>query len=400
MDSAPETLAGISVDAVREQLAQLGHDDVSDEEVREFLKQLSADAAFIAEDAAVPPQAGPAASARPRRAARTTASAAKARAASMQGPSAREAAREALEPTRVPTSPRRTPRTAKKKAPSGIAPAEKSADARRAAVARGADGAPISVVESPEPRTPSTASSRRTCGRPREASTPRCTFGSAPRFARDGGGADAARPSSASPSSPTRTRVVAASAAASRRIDSARFASESNRCGSVIRSAIPATRGATPGQYRVTDRVARAAQFSAAWRKDAFLKNAELKTEARAHVAAVPRKPQNFAAAFARAQARADASIAKAKRAARAAREEKMSREDWEMHFELSRRARVKLTDARDARDERKEKTTGGRTTRGSKPAAARGFTAPCDNRRDDVRWEVRRKMAAPPVLS
>ena len=395
MDSAAETLAGISVDAVREQLAQLGHDDVSDEVIREFLKQLSADAAFIAEDAAVPPQAGPAASARPRRAARTTASAAKARAASMQGPSAREAAREALEPTRVPTSPRRTPRTAKKKAPSGIAPAEKSADARRAAVARGADGAPISVVESPEPRTPSTASSRCTCGRPREASTPRCTFGSAPRFARDGGGADAARPSSASPSSPTRTRVVAASAAASRRIDSARFASESNRCGSVIRSAIPATRGATPGQYRVTDRVARAAQFSAAWRKDAFLKNAELRTEARARAAAVPRKPQNFAAAFAQAQARADANVERAKRAARAARGEKLSREDWERHFELSRRARVKLTDAAEARDETRKKTTGG-----AKPAPPRGFTAPCDNRRDDVRWEVRRRMAAPPVLS
>ena len=396
MDSAPEILAGISVDAVREQLAQLGHDDVSDEVIREFLKQLTADAAFL-EDAAVPPQAAPP-PARPRRASRTTSSAARARAASTESPNAREAAREELEPTRVPTSPRRTPRTAEKKAPSVIAPAPTAA--RRAAVPRGTDGAPISVAASPEPRTPSTASSRRACGRPREASAPRSTFGSAPRFARDGRRADAARPGSARPSSPTRTLVVAASAAASRRIDSARLSSKSNARGSVIRSAIPATRGATPGQYRVTDRVARAAQFTTAWRKDAFLKNAELKTEARAHVAAVPRKPQNFAAAFARAQARADASIAKAKRAARAAREEKMSREDWEMHFELSRRARVKLTDARDARDERKEKTTGGRTTRGSKPAAARGFTAPCDNRRDDVRWEVRRKMAAPPVLS
>ena len=47
MEPAPETLAGISVDAVREQLKQLGHDDVSDEVIREFLKQLSADAAFI-----------------------------------------------------------------------------------------------------------------------------------------------------------------------------------------------------------------------------------------------------------------------------------------------------------------------------------------------------------------
>jgi hypothetical protein len=56
---APETLAGISVDAVRELLAQLGHDDVSDEVIREFLKQLTADAAFL-EDAAVPPQAAPA----------------------------------------------------------------------------------------------------------------------------------------------------------------------------------------------------------------------------------------------------------------------------------------------------------------------------------------------------
>ena len=59
MDSAPETLAGISVDAVREQLAQLGHDDVSDEVIREFLKQLTADAAFL-EEPAVPPRAAPA----------------------------------------------------------------------------------------------------------------------------------------------------------------------------------------------------------------------------------------------------------------------------------------------------------------------------------------------------
>ena len=172
----------------------------------------------------------------------------------------------------------------------------------------------------------------------------------------------------------------------------------SNR--SVIRAAIPAARGAKPGQYRVTDRVARAAQYSVAWRKDAFLKNAELRTEARERAAVVPRKPQNFAAAFARAQARADARVKEAKRAARAEKEraEKMSREDWERHFELSRRARVKLTDAGETRGEKTKR--GGGTTRGSKPAAPRGFTAPSDNRRDDVRWEVRRRMAAPPVLS
>lgn len=397
---APETLAGISVDAVREQLAQLGHDDVSDEVIREFLKQLTADAAFL-EDAAIPPQAAPA---RPRRVARTTSSAARARAASAAGPSARESAREEPEPARVPTSPpRRTPRCAKKKAPSGI-DATRTAEptpARRAAVARGADGAPIPTAASPySPRTPSTASSARASGRSREASTPRSTFGSAPRFAearRREKNADAARPSSARPSSPTRTRVVAA------RLDSMRLASGSTKKPSnrsVIRAAIPAARGAKPGQYRVTDRVARAAQYSVAWRKDAFLKNAELRTEARERAAVVPRKPQNFAAAFARAQARADARVEEAKRAARAEKEraEKMSREDWERHFELSRRARVKLTDAGETRGEKTKR--GGGTTRGSKPAAPRGFTAPSDNRRDDVRWEVRRRMAAPPVLS
>jgi predicted secreted protein len=185
---------------------------------------------------------------------------------------------------------------------------------------------------------------------------------------------------------------------------------------SVIRAAIPAARGAKPGQYRVTDRVARAAQYSVAWRKDAFLKNAELRTDARERAAVVPRKPQNFAAAFARAQARAEARVEEAKRAARAEnkteRAEKMSREDWERHFELSRRARVKLTDAGDARDEgrgffTKKKTSpspvaAGGTTRESKPRgrSPREFTPPCDKRRDDVRWEVRRRMAAPPVLS
>ena len=409
MDSAPETLAGISVDAVRELLAQLGHDDVSDEVIREFLKQLTADAAFL-EEPAVPHRAAPA-PARPRRAARTTASAAKARAASAEGASARETAREAPEPMRVPTSPRRTPRTeeAKKKAPSVVvAPAPRGA-ARRGAVARGADGAPIPVAASAfSPRTPSAASSTPR----RDASTPiRSTFGSAPRFARDPlGPAGAARPRSARPSSPTRTRVVAASErGASRRIDSE---PSPNRTKSVIRAAIPAARGATPGQYRVTDRVARAARYSDAWREDAFLRNAELRTDARARAAVVPRRPQNFAAAFARAQARSDANVERAKREARAARGEKLSREDWERYFELSRRARVKLTDAGDARDEgrgffTKKKTSpspvaAGGTTRESKPRgrSPREFTPPCDKRRDDVRWEVRRRMAAPPVLS
>jgi len=404
MDSAPETLAGISVDAVREQLAQLGHDDVSDEVIREFLKQLTADAAFL-EEPAVPPRAAPA-PARPRRAARTTASAAKARAASAEGASARETAREAPEPMRVPTSPRRTPRTEEpKNRRTVVAPAPRGA-ARRGAVARGADGAPIPVAASVlSPRTPSAASSTPR----RDASTPiRSTFGSAPRFARDSGGP--ARPPSARRSSPTRTRVVAASERgafrANARIDSEPVIRDPK---SVIRAAIPVARGATPGQYRVTDRVARAARYSDAWREDAFLRNAELRTDARARAAVVPRRPQNFAAAFARAQARSDANVERAKREARAARGEKLSREDWERHFELSRRARVKLTDAGNARDEgrgfRKKTSPSplrGGMTRESKPRGrlSREFTPPCDNRRDDVRWEVRRRMAAPPVLS
>ena len=415
MDSAPETLAGISVDAVREQLAQLGHDDVSDEVIREFLKQLTADAAFL-EEPAVPHRAAPA-PARPRRAARTTASAAKARAASAEGASARETAREAPEPMRVPTSPRRTPRTeeAKKKAPSVVvAPAPRGA-ARLGAVARGADGAPIPVAASVfSPRTPSAASSTPR----RDASTPiRSTFGSAPRFAPDPlgpgpGPAGAAPPRSARRSSPPRTRVVAASERGTsfraRRIDSE---PSTNRTKSVIRAAIPVARGATPGQYRVTDRVARAARYSDAWREDAFLRNAELRTDARARAAVVPRRPQNFAAAFARAQARSDANVDRAKREARAARGEKLSREDWERHFELSRRARVKLTDAgndagndegRGSRQKTSPSPLRGGTTRESKPRGrlSREFTPPCDNRRDDVRWEVRRRMAAPPTLS
>ena len=406
MDSAPETLAGISVDAVREQLAQLGHDDVSDEVIREFLKQLTADAAFL-EEPAVPPRAAPA-PARPRRAARTTASAAKARAASAEGASARETAREAPEPMRVPTSPRRTPRTEEaKNRRTVVAPAPRGA-ARLGAVARGADGAPIPVAASVfSPRTPSAASSTPR----RDASTPiRSTFGSAPRFARDPlGPAGAARPRSARPSSPTRTRVVAASErGASRRIDSE---PSPNRTKSVIRAAIPVARGATPGQYRVTDRVARAARYSDAWREDAFLRNAELRTDARARAAVVPRRPQNFAAAFARAQARSDANLERAKREARAARGEKLCREDWERHFELSRRARVKLTDAgndagndegRGSRKKTSPSPLRGGTTRESKPRGrlSREFTPPCDNRRDDVWWEVRRRMAAPPTLS
>ena len=336
MESAPETLAGISVDAVREQLAQLGHDDVSDEVIREFLKQLTADAAFL-EEPAVPHRAAPA-PARPRRAARTTASAAKARAASAEGASARETAREAPEPMRVPTSPRRTPRTeeAKKKAPSVVvAPAPRGA-ARRGAVARGADGAPIPVAASAfSPRTPSAASSTPR----RDASTPiRSTFGSAPRFARDPLGPPARAPRSARPS---RRRARASSRLPSAGVGANRFGTEPIRPRIRDPRGDPRRARRDPGRYRVTDRVARAARYSDAWREDAFLRNAELRTHARARAAVVPRRPQNFAAAFARAQARSDANVERAKREARTARGEKLSREDWERYFELSRRARV-----------------------------------------------------------
>jgi hypothetical protein len=148
------------------------------------------------------------------------------------------------------------------------------------------------------------------------------------------------------------------------------------------------------------DRVARAALYSDAWRKDSFLKHACFRTEVARGPAAVPRKLQDFAAAFARKQASSDA---RGETAGPAAEErEKRSREAWERHFELRRRATVKLTDTGGAREERK----GSRDSKparggggGGKVISSRGFQTPSENRRDDVRWEIRRRMAAPPVL-
>ena len=398
MDSAPETLAGISVDAVREQLAQLGHDDVSDEVIREFLKQLTADAAFL-EEPAVPHRAAPA-PARPRRAARTTASAAKARAASAEGASARETRASARAHARATAEAHAANRRSEEEHRlSSSRPRPGRGHSRRRA---GRGRRPTVAASVFSPRTPSAASSTPR----RDASTPiRSTFG--PREVRAGPTRSRRAARRARPAVLANAPRVVAAPSAERRGESIRTGPESNE--SVIRAAISAARGATPGSTgSPTAWGGRATQTRGARRAT----NAELRTDARARAAVVPRRPQNFAAAFARAQARSDANVERAKREARAARGEKLSREDWERYFELSRRARVKLTDAGDARDEgrgffTKKKTSpspvaAGGTTRESKPRgrSPREFTPPCDKRRDDVRWEVRRRMAAPPVLS
>ena len=379
MEPAPETLAGISVDAVREQLKQLGHDDVSDEVIREFLKQLSADAAFIETPAvAFASQDTQSTSSRPRRAERTTLSASKARAASALKLKAPSAPKE-KEPTCVPTSPKALAR----KQASMSTP---TSTMGRSATARGADGALVSPNIAPH--TPSmTSSARRTTpggaststsskmstprtthtpSKQRSAHTPssvRSTFGTASRFGTPKASPAPSRPASACP----RTRTVASSVDAN-----ARFVE--SKLFSVIR-APRETRGTKAGQFRVVDRVARAAQFAEAWRKDSFLRNGETRTEVRQQAAFVPRKLENFASKFASAQANTDACLLLAKKAQR--EREKVTREDWERHFEISRRAQVRLTDI----------------------GGTRKFQTPQDSRRDDVRWEVRRRMAAPPVL-
>ena len=87
------SLGGVTVDAVREQLKQLGHEDVSDSVISEFLSQLSVDASRFATPSA--PRSGRGAlrlhrarrgrrtsPPKPRRIARTTSAAARARASS------------------------------------------------------------------------------------------------------------------------------------------------------------------------------------------------------------------------------------------------------------------------------------------------------------------------------
>tara|TARA_B110000977_G_scaffold53398_1_gene72566 strand:+ start:37197 stop:38390 length:1194 start_codon:yes stop_codon:yes gene_type:complete len=397
MEPAPETLAGISVDAVREQLKQLGHDCVSDEVIREFLiqlaaEQLTADAAFIETPAvAVPSQEIQANSRRPRRAARTTASAAKARAAA-DGTSNAPSAPTDPETARVPTSPKVLQSKEKKQTPA-VTPTPTTG---RSITARGADGSLMETETAPQ--TPSTTSSvraRRTTpgsastSKSSKMQTPRLssarrvlatpssvktTFGTASRF-KDLSPAPETRPGSAQH---TRTRKVAQSVDAHNRFVEAKLAS-------VIR-APRETRGTKPGQFRVVDRVARAAQFQDAWKKDSFLINASTRTEVRQQQAVVPRKLENFAQQFQKAQARSEANVAKAKKANR--ENGKKSREYWEQHFEISRRAQVKLTDTGGSRGQNKSKAT-----------VSGKFQTPQDSRRDDVRWEMRIRMAAPPVM-
>ena len=307
MDSdGTETLAGISVDAVREQLGaarprrRLGRGDSRVPQAAPRGCRFPGGARGPASSGSPGPRAPP-----PRRA--TTASAAKdqSRVGGVRGEHALlQTGREAPSP-RVPCSPRRTPRAeeAKKKAPSVVvAPAPPRRSTRCGAVARqGADGAP-----SPSPRPPS-----------RPARPRRGVFHATPRRAHADKvhvrvRAEVRRGTHSVP--PARRRagpaVLAGPARTRRRgfrarsVEANRFGTEPESNGSVIRAAIPAARArprAVPGHRPRGARRALLVRVLLA----AFLRNAELRTAPRARAAVVPRGPQIFAAAFARAQARA-----------------------------------------------------------------------------------------------
>lgn len=370
------SLGGVTVDAVREQLKQLGHEDVSDSVISEFLSQLSVDASrFATPSAPAEAAAGPSASTgpdedveppppKPRRIARTTSAAARARASSGERcrdlpPAASPAT--AVAPTRavhvrgriptVPSPPARTP----PRVPRGD-----SVDATPKSTCRTPRGSvaasPPSSSSSAAHRTPRGSHSANPSARAPPSATSKL-FGTAPRFAY-------------SRSTPDLEPSRRASPGELRRVAPSAPAAPNRSGGSVIRAPVR-VRGCTPGQAYRIDRVARNRAYQEAWNRDAFLSSKEnrgaIGRGPTATAAVVPRQSENVKAAVA------------------AARE--MNRRNVEAARGQSR-TQTKLTSSFGR--------VGDGVGRGRGSAA---FATPDSKRRDDVRWEIRRMMAEPPTF-
>lgn len=376
---ASHSLGGVTVDAVREQLKQLGHEDVSDSVIREFLSQLSVDASrFASPSAPAEPAAGPSASTgpdedaeksppKPRRVARTTSAAARARASSGErrrdlppaaspatavAPTSERSTRAVHVRGRIPTVPSPPARTPPR------APRSDAVEATPKSTRRTPRG---SVAASP----PSSSSAHRTprgshSATPSARMPPSATsklFGTAPRFAYSRSTPD---PEPSRRASPGELRRVAPSAPAA-----------PNRSGGCVIRAPVHVRGCTPGQAYRIDRVARNRAYQEAWNRDAFLSSKENRGAGgrgpTATAAVVPRQSENFKAAVA------------------AARE--------------TNRRNVEAASGR-GRTQTKLTSSFGRVGDGA--ARGRGsaaFATPDSKRRDDVRWEIRRMMAEPPTF-
>ena len=374
---APAIPGGITVSAVREQLVQLGHGEVSDDVIANFLSQLSlevrapARAETHAESATEPEEEAP-----------------RVDAVRLRVPTTPGAAPPDASPANATTpasASTKTPSSSRLVTPPRATPARPSSCSRAAAPRSTPRTAPRSAPRS----TPRTAP--RSAPPPRRPASASKLGGTAPRF-----GYSLATPSASdlAPLASGATRPVGAAfdAFATKQTllrSSKKGGSQKGGGGGVIRAPLMLRPGA-PGQTRVIDRVARNAHYRAAWRGGGGEDD-----DPRA------RRPRvNFAAAFAEAHAREEKAARRARDAARRCGSaggcgKMTNRPTWDANG----RREVKKTQhfgETEALVENPSPERGG-GERGAPREAEVEWTTPDAKRRDRLRWEVRRWMTEAP---
>lgn len=421
--------AGITVDAVREQLAALGHDDVSDDVIASFLDSLMAHqvnevnvaplpvenvaAANGADDAPPPPVEGTDAL--------TRGHSPEATAARTPGGTERAPCLTSPEPDGTREGSRRSRTTPNDDAvpnrratpPTGARPAPTSSG-RRAATRSVALAIPTVITPAVTPgdasRTPPdrllTPNSSATRHRRDQSKSPKDLVHE------DIIGWCAKR----SVASVTPGRVTGGNTTRSRR---------TGHNSSVIASPMPIRAGVgTPGQRVRIDRVARAAQYAAVWSGDAYLERRRAGDRGGGGKSAVT----SVTSAGNRSGAASCVDFLDADEATVFGTRSKLAYDRYPDRYPAAYdvngvrggswgRAQRKLTDGTNEwrvdveRGEREKENTRRVSTSGfwddskrglkagAKGATGKGFKTPDERRRDALRWEVRARMAAPPTF-
>ena len=419
--------AGITVDAVREQLAALGHDDVSDDVIASFLDSLMAHqvnvdsslpvenvaAANGADDAPPPPVE--------RTDALTRGHSPEATAARTPGGTERAPCLTSPEPDGTREGSRRSRTTPNDDAvpnrratpPTGARPAPTSSG-RRAATRSVALAIPTVITPAVTPgdasRTP-----------PDRLLTPNS---SATRHRRD---------QSKSPKDLVHEDIIGwcakrsvASVTPGRVTGGKTTPRRTGHNSSVIASPMPIRAGVgTPGQRVRIDRVARAAQYAAVWSEDAYLERRRAGNGGGGGKSAVTsagngrdtlgahscvdfldadeatvfgtrsklaydRYPDRYPAAY-------DVNGVRGGSWGRAQRKLTDGTNEWRVDVE--RGEREKENTRRVSTSGFWEDSKRGLKAKGAKGATGKGFKTPDERRRDALRWEVRARMAAPPTF-
>ena len=421
--------AGITVDAVREQLAALGHDDVSDDVIASFLDSLMAHqvnvapapvenvaAANGADDDAPPPPVE-------RTDALTRGHSPEATAARTPGGTERAPCLTSPEPDGTREGSRRSRTTPnddavpnRRSTPTGARPAPTSSG-RRAATRSVALAIPTVITPAVTPgdasRTPPdrllTPNSSATRHRRDQSKSPKDLVHE------DIIGWCAKR----SVASVTPGRVTGGNTTRSRR---------TGHNSSVIASPMPIRAGVgTPGQRVRIDRVARAAQYAAVWSGDAYLERRRAGNGGGGGKSAVTsagngrdtlgahscvdfldadeatvfgtrsklaydRYPDRYPAAY-------DVNGVRGGSWGRAQRKLTDGTNEWRVDVERGEREKenTRRVSTSGFWDDSKRGQSKG--AKGSKGATGKGFKTPDERRRDALRWEVRARMAAPPTF-